>query len=870
VIRLRLLGSVELLDAEGRELRAVLAQPKRLALLAYLAAAQPVGFQRRDTLLALFWPELDDARARDALNQALRYLRQSLGTGVVVSRGADEVTLDLGRIRSDVESFREAVDRGEHRSALAIYRGDLLEGFFAAASQGFEEWLERERARLRSSAANAARELAKERERAGEVTAAVSAARRAVELSALDEPVVRELIALLDRGGDRAGAIQVYEAFARKLSTEYHAKPAAETTALLEKVRLRSQVPSPGAGLHYAAGVAAASHADVQSDAPRVGPRSSSASEPPRDRTTTKRRTARAAVAATLVAFVATALVVARTVGPNRPLNVATRQLTFSGNAVMSAISPNGEFVAFVVETGDSVGVVVQDIPDGSPDTLAVLFGVNSIEWSPDGTRLLIGSYDGAREHGIAIVLPRHGRQPRRLGLPARLGPGVLAYWLPAGSRVSMHAPRDRRILLLDLTTEDTVSVPVGGAYTWLQEGSWSPDGGMFAVVTASTNPVQWAIRTITPNGTTELITEDSVQLGSPRWSRDGRALLYLRGTTAISRVAISAQTGKRRGKPQVWRGELEMLPYFGTTTFSVARDGQRLVYAKGRRFSNLLLVHAPASGLAPKITVLTTGTSLRWSPVVSPNGQWIAFAQETHGAGELFRLSISGGSPTQLTFGARVRESSQIAWSPDGSSLAFETVRSGHPEVRIAAVDGGSSRALSKTQVSTSTGHLTWAPGRRVAYQRSDHRNLGLVDATTGDERLLVSDTALGFLFSPQYSPDGNRLAVAWNRVAHRDPGVWIFDLRDSSYSRVSERWLWPRGWSADGRYIFAQVYSGPTLYQVDAQGGRLPEPVLTAPFRQGDCTPGGPTRPRAFVCTAFGFVSDIWLIDNLDRRRR
>ena len=55
MIELRTLGAVDLRSADGVELRAVLVQPKRTALLAYLAVADPRGFHRRDSLLALFW-----------------------------------------------------------------------------------------------------------------------------------------------------------------------------------------------------------------------------------------------------------------------------------------------------------------------------------------------------------------------------------------------------------------------------------------------------------------------------------------------------------------------------------------------------------------------------------------------------------------------------------------------------------------------------------------------------------------------------------------------------------------------------------------------------------------------------------------------
>src|SRR5436309_14321689 len=90
VIELRLFGGLDLRRSDGRELESILTQPKRVALLAFLAAATPHRLHRRDTLLGLFWPELDQDHARAALRQALHGLRQSLGADVLTSRG-DEI-----------------------------------------------------------------------------------------------------------------------------------------------------------------------------------------------------------------------------------------------------------------------------------------------------------------------------------------------------------------------------------------------------------------------------------------------------------------------------------------------------------------------------------------------------------------------------------------------------------------------------------------------------------------------------------------------------------------------------------------------------------------------------------------------------------
>jgi serine/threonine-protein kinase len=253
VIRLQVLGPVELKDGDGRELRSVLAQPKRLALLATLVVGPP-GFRRRDSLLALLWPELDEARARAALNQAVRFLRRELGgsaDSVILSRGVEEVGVDPSAIWCDATVFRDLMDRDEFSDALRLYRGDLLEGFFAEQGAGFVEWLDRERDLLRSSASRAARAVAGSLERERNFTPAVAAARRAVKLADADERVMRELLQLLDRLGDRAGALQAYASFENRLSVDFDAAPAAETVALIERIRARA-TPADHAGVDAA------------------------------------------------------------------------------------------------------------------------------------------------------------------------------------------------------------------------------------------------------------------------------------------------------------------------------------------------------------------------------------------------------------------------------------------------------------------------------------------------------------------------------------------------------------------------------------------------------------------------------------------
>src|SRR5258706_16417325 len=204
---LKVLGRVALESAEGRELEELLRQPKRLALLVYLTLPHPGTWHRRDELLARFWPEFDAQRARTALRNALYVLRKALGDAVIRARGDEEVSVDPGLITCDAAEFSSELAARRPAEALEHYGGDLLAGFFVPDAEGFEQWLEQERGRLRVAAAGAALAHARTLESQGDLSGAVSYARRAHELDEHEESGLRLLLALPGRHGDRAGAL---------------------------------------------------------------------------------------------------------------------------------------------------------------------------------------------------------------------------------------------------------------------------------------------------------------------------------------------------------------------------------------------------------------------------------------------------------------------------------------------------------------------------------------------------------------------------------------------------------------------------------------------------------------------------------------
>ena len=138
---------------------------------------------------------------------------------------------------SDVARFSRAIAEDRLAAALELYRGDLMPGFHLADCGQFQDWVDGRRMELRREAGAAAWTLAEMLERDGHGTIAGKWARRASEFSQDDERMVRRALTMLERLGDRAGALHMFDDFARRLRREHNASPSAETVAVITRIR---------------------------------------------------------------------------------------------------------------------------------------------------------------------------------------------------------------------------------------------------------------------------------------------------------------------------------------------------------------------------------------------------------------------------------------------------------------------------------------------------------------------------------------------------------------------------------------------------------------------------------------------------------
>jgi DNA-binding SARP family transcriptional activator len=234
--KLRLLGVPCVVEPGGQVLAGRAAQRHRLALLALLALAPDPGIHR-DKVMAYLWPERDAGGARHLLKQAIYVLRAELGADVITA-SSDRIRLNTDRVGVDARDFDAASARGDHPSALALYGGPFLDGFFLGDAPEFERWMEGERERLARSYRRTLEALAVSAEAARDYRRAVETWRALAAHDPLDSRVAVRMAEALAADGNRVGALEFAMAHARLVREEYGVEPPTELAALVERLRL--------------------------------------------------------------------------------------------------------------------------------------------------------------------------------------------------------------------------------------------------------------------------------------------------------------------------------------------------------------------------------------------------------------------------------------------------------------------------------------------------------------------------------------------------------------------------------------------------------------------------------------------------------
>lgn len=255
-LTIRLLGPPQV-EREGGSL--TFATRKAAALLAYLAVtgARPT----RDTLATMFWPEANQAAARNALRYTLGVLKKTIGSEWLVSDRESIALAPHAALRIDVAEFRQhlassqAHDHPETGAcpfcvdaltqAVACYGGDFMAGFTLPDSPAFDEWQFYQCERLQDALLAALDRLVLFYTTQADWPKAIDYARRRLALDPLHEPAHRSLMRLYAWAGRRTAALRQYRECTRRLAAEVDVAPAAETEQLLAAIQARRLAPPP-------------------------------------------------------------------------------------------------------------------------------------------------------------------------------------------------------------------------------------------------------------------------------------------------------------------------------------------------------------------------------------------------------------------------------------------------------------------------------------------------------------------------------------------------------------------------------------------------------------------------------------------------
>lgn len=235
VLTLRLLGGAAL-DRDGSPVRSKATQRRRLGLLALLAVTGRERLLGREKIIALLWPEHSEEAGRRLLSEALYVLRREIGDEAIVAAG-DEMGLRAVGLRVDLWDLEEALATGSLASAVALYRGPLLDGFFVSGAPDFERWLDRERERLDRSYRSALERLAEAAAADGRPLVAAGWWQQLVVSDPASSRAVLRLMSTLQEAGEPYSAVRAASAHVDYMREEMGAEPDPQVARFAERLR---------------------------------------------------------------------------------------------------------------------------------------------------------------------------------------------------------------------------------------------------------------------------------------------------------------------------------------------------------------------------------------------------------------------------------------------------------------------------------------------------------------------------------------------------------------------------------------------------------------------------------------------------------
>jgi Tol biopolymer transport system component/DNA-binding winged helix-turn-helix (wHTH) protein len=386
---------------------------------------------------------------------------------------------------------------------------------------------------------------------------------------------------------------------------------------------------------------------------------------------------------------------------------IRIRPLTsFAGVESYGAISPDGDKVAYTWNggSGRSEHLYVQLIDGSEPLQLTREDRRDySPAWSPDGNRIaFLREIRDPGEPGMSEIriISALGGTETRLGTAAvrvEIGHDFVSGldWSPDGKylvfsdKESSGEPEGIFLLSIETGEKKRLSArPSGEAPFRDRKAAFSPDGQTVAFVRGALKAKFQILLQKLEEGEARVLTTDEGQIYDLDWIPDGSAIVYARGfweERGLTRVSV------KDGRPS------ELTSGSGAVSVSLSGDGRQLVFTQDTgSLLNIWRAPGPASKVGESPVKLMPSSRSDFFPEYSPDGSQIAFNSLRSGWPSVWRCDSKGGSC--LPIGAE--NSSGPRWSPDGSKIGYGINEDDKRDLYFTSLEGGFTRRLTRGRV--------------------------------------------------------------------------------------------------------------------------------------------------------------------------
>jgi Tol biopolymer transport system component len=435
----------------------------------------------------------------------------------------------------------------------------------------------------------------------------------------------------------------------------------------------------------------------------------------------------------------------------------------------------------------------------------------NLMDISPDGSELLVQSYEGTLPEGPLWIYPALAGPRHRLGDLLTSS----AAWSPDGQRRLAYSEGTALYIARSDGTDSRQLATVSGPPFWLR---WSPDGRKlrFTVqVAVGGSSTLWEVATDGTNLRPLLPGWNNPPAeccGS--WTLDGKYFVFQ--STRNGRTDIWA---RREEKGFFQRSSLAPfqltsgpLDFLGPVP---SKDGSKLYVVGSQPRGELVRYDAKSGQFVPYFS----GISADFVDF-SRDGQWCTYVAFPEGT--LWRSKVDGSQRLQLTFPPMTVFLPR--WSPDSKRIAFQGIAPGKPwKMYLVSAEGGG-----PLEVLPGFGDVGWsADGNSLVF--SDTPRL-LDPAASGKFALHVMDLKTRHvstlpdsqgLYSPRWSPDGRYIAAL--RAGPETLTLFDFSTHEWVGLTTTVTVGYPN-WSRDSTYIhFDAPRADPAFYRVRISDRKL-----------------------------------------------